>query len=200
MTKRNKKYNPNKVSNLVGRNANKIHHLWMSYDNDVVEKITDEWLKENEKEDVPTKLLYPHINGDLIIAIKHRLISLEQDWTIKMTFYIRKLGECEIEEVEIDFQFPRCHMQEIKSHESDIKIDRGAGIKTRWKGLDKEVEQALKPLADEGYVCESTWAYIACDTAFLSKADYSYFIQEKTLRLTLGEMVAEARARNGVAA
>lgn len=190
MKKRNKKYNPNKISQIVGRKAQQTHHLWMNYNNDVVDQITAKWLESNPGHDVPTKLLYPHMEGDLVIAIKHRLISLEQDWTIKMKLFIRKLGEADIEEIELNVDLPRCHLSEVKSSESDIKIDRGHGLKTRWKGLDQEIHDAIKPLEDEGYICEQTWAYIACDTPFLSKADYSYFVQEKALRLTLGEMVA----------
>ena len=44
----------------------------------------------------------------------------------------------------------------------------------------------VKPLESEGLACLRTWAYISVETSFKSKADYSYFVQEKTLRLMLG--------------
>lgn len=188
--KRNKPYNPNKISNTVALKAKQNHFLWMRYDNDVVDAITAKWLETNDKEDVPSQLLYPHIKGDLIIAVKHRLIDLMQLWTVTMTFYLRHAETGETEEIEIDFQLPACHMKELKSEDSEIKIDRGHGLKTRWKGLDKEIDEALKPLEEEGLICEATYAYIAVTTPFKSKEDYSYFMQEKQLRLTLGEMVA----------
>ena len=81
-------------------------------------------------------------------------------------------------------------MQDIKRPTAEFKIDRGNSIKTRWKGLDQEVEDALKPLEAEGLGCVKTWAYIAVETPFKSKADYSYFVQEKALRLMLGEMIS----------
>lgn len=188
--KRNKAYNPNKISNTVALKAKQNHFLWMRYDNDVIESITSKWLETNTEEDVPTKLLYPHIKGDLIIALKHRLIELVQNWTVTMTFYLRNDETGEREEVELDFQLPICHMKELKSEESNLKIDRGHGVKTRWKGLDKEIAEALKPLEEEGLICEATEAYLAVTTPFKSKEDYSYFMQEKQLRYSLGEMVA----------
>jgi len=183
--KRNKKYNPNKVSNIIQMKSMQAQKLWMKYDNALIDKITAEWLETHTDEDVATHLLYPHIDGDLIIAIKHRLISLEQKWHIKMTFELTDGTEAELV-----FDLPKAHLGDIKTDKATFKIDRGNGIKTRWKGLDKEVEDAIKPLESEGLACLRTWAYISVETAFKSKADYSYFVQEKTLRLMLGEMVA----------
>jgi hypothetical protein len=188
--KRNKKYNPNKVSNIISGKASQVHKLAMYYDNDVVDAISGEWLKNNPKEDVPTALLYPHIKGDLIIAIKHRLISMCQKWNIKMFFHIRNTKTGEHEDVEINFILPRSEMRDIKSGEADFKIDRGAGIKTRWKGLDREIEALLKPLEDEGFECIKTMVHIEVETSFKSKADYSYFLQEKKLRMLLREDMA----------
>lgn len=183
--KRNKKYNPNKVSNIIQMKSMQAQKLWMKYDNALIDEITAEWLKKNDKEDVPTALLYPHIEGDLIIAIKHRLISLEQKWNIKMTFELTDGTEAELV-----FDLPKAHLGDIKTDKATFKIDRGNGIKTRWKGLDKEIADMLKPLEAEGVGCVRTWSYISVETSFKSKADYSYFVQEKTLRLMLGEMVA----------
>lgn len=187
--KRNKKYDPNKISKLVSLKAAQEHELWMYYDNDLIDRITAKWLETNPEEDVPTKLLYPHIKGDLIIAIKHRLISMCQKWSIRMDFFIRNTETGDEETVELLFDLPKVEMKEIKSEDSTIKILRDGGFKTRWEGLDKEVEKALKPLEQEGFECLRTFAHISVRTPFKSKADYSYFIQEKALRLTLGEMV-----------
>ena len=183
--KRTKKYNPNKVSRLIQAKSMKVHRLWMRYENDLIDQITDEWLKDHPNEDVATNLLYPHIEGDLIIAIKHRLIDLNQKWHIKLTLELDDGTEAEL-----IFDLPKAHLKDIKLPTAEFKIDRGNGLKTRWKGLDKEVEDALKPIEDEGIGCIRTWAYIAVETPFKSKADYSYFVQEKALRLMLGEMVA----------
>ena len=168
--KRNKKYNPNKVSNIIQMKSMQAQKLWMKYDNALIDEITAEWLKKNDKEDVPTALLYPHIEGDLIIAIKHRLISLEQKWNIKLTLELS-----DDTEAELIFDLPKVHMKDIKTDSATFKIDRG---------------NAIKPLESEGLACLRTWAYISVETSFKSKADYSYFVQEKTLRLMLGEMVA----------
>ncbi len=169
------------------RKYNHIHHLEMIYNNDVVDQITAEWLKNNPTEDVPTKLLYPHIKGDLIIAIKHRLISMCQKWNIRMLFYIRNIETGASEEVELTFDLPKTEMKDIKSGDADFKIDRGAGIKTRWRGLDKEIEDALKPLENEGFECIKTMAHITVNTMFKSPDDYTYFKKEKSLRFMLRE-------------
>lgn len=183
--KRNKKYNPNKVSNLIQMRAATKQKLWMHYDNLLVDSITDEWLKDHPDEDVPTHLLYPHMQGDLIIAIKHRLIPMEQKWYIKMSFDLTDGTQAEIE-----FDLPKAHLGDIKRDTATFKIDRGNGIKTRWKGLDAEINDILSELEAEGVEVTGTWAYISCETAFNSKADYSYFVQEKALRFNLGELVA----------
>ena len=183
--KRNKKHNPKKLSQLIHAKSLTPQKLWMRYDNDLIDGIVNEWVKTNDKEDVPTALLYPHIEGDLIIAIKHRLISLEQKWNIKLT-----LDLDDDTQAELVFDLPKAHLKDIKTTDAAFKIDRGNGLKTRWKGLDKEIADMLKPLEAEGVGCVRTWAYISVETSFKSKADYSYFVQEKTLRLMLGEMVA----------
>lgn len=188
--KRNKKYNPNKVSNLVASRAAQEHDMWMYYDNDIVDRITEQWLETNPTEDVPTKLLYPHIKGDLVIAIKHRLISMCQKWNIRVDLLLRKIETGEEEAVELHFDLPKSEMKEIKSERSQIKILREGGFKTRWEGLDKEIEKALKPLEEEGLECLRTFIYVSVTTPFKSKDDYSYFLQEKALRLVLGEQVA----------
>ena len=184
--KRNKKYNPNKVSNLIQMRAATKQKLWMHYDNLLVDSITDEWLKNHPNEDVPTHLLYPHMQGDLIIAIKHRLIPMERKWYIKMSFDLTDGTQAEIE-----FDLPKAHLGDIKRDTATFKIDRGNGIKTRWKGLDAEINDILSGLEAEGVEVTGTWAYISCETAFNSKADYSYFVQEKALRFNLGELVAQ---------
>lgn len=188
--KRNKKHNPNKLLKLIASQAAQIHYLEMYYDNDVVDAISGEWLKNNPKDDVPTALLYPHIKGDLIIAIKHRLISMCQEWKIKMIFHIRSTRTGEHKEIEIDFDLPKSDMRDIKSGDAAFKIDRGAGIKTRWKGLDQEIQDLLKPIEAGGFECIKTMAYIKVSTAFNSRSDYSYFSQEKKLRMLLRENIA----------
>lgn len=180
--KTKRKYKPNKIAQIIQSKSNQIHDLWMFYNNTIVDKITVDWLKENPNEDVPTKLLYPHMKGDLIIAIKHRLIDLNQKWYIRMSFDLSDGTTAEI-----DFDLPTAHLSDIKRDTATFKIDRGNGIKTRWKGLDKEIEEILKPLEDEGLECLRTMAYIRVKAPFKSKADYSYFVQEKALRLMLGE-------------
>lgn len=182
--KTKRKYNPNKIAQIIQSKSNQVHDLWMFYDNNVVDTITNEWLKYNPKEEVPTKLLYPHIKGDLIIAIKHRLIDMNQKWYIRMRFDLSDGTTAEI-----DFDLPRAHLGDIKRDTATFNIDRGNGIKTRWKGLDSEIQAILKPLESEGLECLRTMAYIRVKTPFKSAADYSYFVQEKTLRLTLGENV-----------
>ena len=185
MKKRNKKYNPNKVAQLVRCNALQTHKLSMIYDNDVVEGITKEWLETNPKEDVPTALLYPHIQGDLIIAIKHRLISMKQKWNIRMTFELS-----DDTEAELIFDLPDAHLSDIKNDTATFKIDRGNGLKTRWRGIDKEISDLLKPLELEGLTCNKTTEFVSADVKFNNLVDYSYFTQEKVLRMTLGENVA----------
>ena len=91
-----RKYNPNKVSQLIQSKSMQVHRLWMRYDNDLIDQITDEWLQSNPDEDVATSLLYPHIDGDLIIAIKHRLIDLNQKWHIKLTLELDDGTEAEL--------------------------------------------------------------------------------------------------------
>ena len=118
--KRNKKYNPKKLSQLIHAKSLTPQKLWMRYDNDLIDGIVNEWVKTNDKEDVPTALLYPHIEGDLIIAIKHRLISLEQKWNIKLT-----LDLDDDTEAELIFDLPKVHMEDIKTDSATFKIDRG---------------------------------------------------------------------------
>ncbi|WP_068975314.1 hypothetical protein [Acinetobacter wuhouensis] len=64
----------------------------------------------------------------------------------------------------------------------DLKVDRGAGIKTRWKGINDELNIALEQEVPLGFERVRSDALLRVETAFNNVSDYLYFKQAKLLR------------------
>lgn len=179
MKKRNVKYNPNKLTQKRSAGAHRIHKLEMSYDNDLLDQVTNEWKAKQNATSVPLSVITPHITGDLCIAIHMRLIDLVQKWNVVMTYFLRNPSTGQTDEVEMGFKLPIANIHDVLSNESSIEIERDSGFFTPWQGLNKEIEDALKPMENEGFVCEKTIAYISVETPFKSVNAYETFLWER---------------------
>lgn len=180
--KRKKKYNPNKLLEQAKAKTGQFHDLYMYYDNNLVDKITAQWKSQYPKVDLPIKMLYPHVAGDLMIAVQNRGIDLVQKWEVRMIFSLLHVETQATEEVELSFDLPVMHITEINNKKSDIKIIRDSGFKSRWKGLDAEIYDAIKPLEAEGFVCLQQMAEVKTTAKFLTVADYLAFRYEQLVK------------------
>lgn len=184
MKKRNKKYNPNKISNLYQSQANQEHVLEMSFNIDEVNDSIDAWREENDladKEMTPKHVVYDVYHGDLIICLKNLLIPLEQEWFLGVDSHYYSVEKDEVLTVPTQFQMPKMSFEQFRFG-CDLKVDRGAGIKTRWKGINDELNSILEKDVPSGFERVRSDALLRVETRFNNVEDYLYFRQAKSLR------------------
>ena len=184
MKKRNKKYNPNKMTSLYQSQANQKHVLEMTFNIDEVNESVDAWRAENnlqDKELTPKHVVYDVYHGDLIICLKNLLIPLEQEWFLGVDSHYYNSETDEVLTVPTQFQMPLMSFEQFRFG-SDLKIDRGHGLKTRWKGISDELNLILEKEVPHGFERVRSDALFRVETAFNNVADYLYFKQAKQLR------------------
>lgn len=184
MKKRNRKYNPNKMANLYKSNASQLHTLEMTFNIDEVNESIDAWRAENDladKELTPKHVVYDVYHGDLIICLKNLLIPLEQEWFLGVDSHYYNAETDEVITVPTQFSMPKMSFEDFRFG-SELSVDRGYGLKTRWKGINKELSDILEREVPVGFERVRSDALLRVRTAFNNVEDYLYFKQAKMLR------------------
>lgn len=182
--KRNKKYNGNKIAILYQSQASQLHTLEMTFNIDEVNKNIDQWREANGMQDqelTPKHVVYDVYHGDLIICLKNLLIPLEQDWQFGVDSHYYSIEKDEVTTVPVQFIMPKMSFEQFRFG-SEQKVDRGAGIKTRWKGVGAELDDILNQDAPVGFERIRSDALLRVETPFNNVEDYLYFRQAKQLR------------------
>ena len=189
MKKRNKKYNPNKLAQKYVVDAHKMHMLEMIFNIDEVNDSIDNWREKHgmaEKENTPKHVVYEVYHGDLIICLKNLLIPLEQEWFLGVDSHYFNYETEEVLTVPFQFQMPLMSFEEFRFGSEFIKIDRGHGMKTRWKGINDELNKLLEEDVPQGFERIRSDALLRVVTKFNNVTDYLYFKEAKMARELLG--------------
>ncbi|PKF35517.1 hypothetical protein [Acinetobacter proteolyticus] len=183
MSKR-KPYNPKKLQQLALSKAHQLYTLSMTFMVDDVNESIDKWRSENnwtEKESTPKHVVYEVYHGDLIICLRNELIPLVQEWFFGIDSHYYNLETDEALTVPYQFTTPLMSFEEFRFG-SEIKVNRGHGLKTRWKGINDELNQMLLAEVPEGFIRVKSQALLQVKTKFNSPVDYQHFIFAKQLR------------------
>lgn len=178
-----RKYNPNKRVNSLLTEASKRHNLSMTFDIDHVNESVDKWRKDNllvDGEPTPAKVAYEAYKGDLIIALKYHLIPLVQEWRFGVDSYFYNYETDEVISRPAQFILPEMSFQEFR-HGNDCYVDRGDGLKTRWKGVGDELDLIIADVP-KGFKRIKSEAMLSVTTKFNSVEDYAYFKSGRRLR------------------
>ncbi len=189
MKKRNKKYNPSKLVQKYMADAHKMHMLEMSFNIDEVNDSIDNWRASNglvEKEHTPKHVVYEVYHGDLIICLKNLLIPLEQEWFLGVDSHYFNHETEDVLTVPFQFQMPLMSFEEFRFGSELIKVDRGHGMKTRWKGINEELNKLLEEEVPQGFERIRSDALLRVTTKFNNVTDYLYFKEAKMARELLG--------------
>ena len=189
MKKRNKKYNPNKLAQKYVVDAHKMHTLEMTFNIDEVNDSIDNWRASNglvEKEHTPKHVVYEVYHGDLIICLKNLLIPLEQEWFLGVDSHYFNHETEDVLTVPFQFQMPLMSFEEFRFGSELIKVDRGHGMKTRWKGINEELNKLLEEEVPQGFERIRSDALLRVITKFNNVTDYLYFKEAKMARELLG--------------
>ncbi len=144
------------------------YELSMTFCVDEVNEVIDKYREESGLEDAeltPEHVAYMVYKGDLIICLKNILIPLSQEWTLNVdSYYFNQETEDEMT-VSVEFEMEEMPFNEFKFG-SKIKVDRGHGLKTRWKGINQELNDLLLAEVPEGYERTRSEAKLTCITGF----------------------------------
>ncbi|MFA3049410.1 hypothetical protein KWE42_08885 [Acinetobacter pittii] len=150
------------------RAAQGPYELSMTFCVDEVNEVIDKYREESGLEDAeltPEHVAYMVYKGDLIICLKNILIPLSQEWTLKVdSYYFNQETEDEMT-VSVEFEMEEMPFNEFKFG-SKLKVDRGHGLKTRWKGINQELNDLLLAEVPEGYERTRSEAKLTCITGF----------------------------------
>ncbi len=136
--------------------------------NDVVEQYREEHNLENA-EATPEHVAYSVYHGDLIICLKNILIPLDQEWLLGIDSHYYNAETDEVMTVPVQFQMPKMSFNEFKFG-SKLAVDRGHGLKTRWRGINEELNEILLTDVPVGFTRVRSDAKLSCFTGF---TDYS---------------------------
>ncbi|MES5673645.1 hypothetical protein [Acinetobacter baumannii] len=164
--------NIQKISNIkrLKQNAAAVgpYTLSMSFCVDEVNTVIDKYRAETGLQDVeqtPEHVAYSVYHGDIIICLKNILIPLDQEWRLEVdSYYLNQETEDDMT-VSVEFEMEKMPFNEFKFG-SKLKVDRGHGLKTRWKGINEELNDLLLAEVPEGYERVRSDAKLTCVTGF----------------------------------
>lgn len=160
---------PDRVSKLYwDRDAIKPQYFEMIFNVDEVNQKIDQYRDEAGLEDVeetPSWVVYSVYHGDLIILLKEVLIPLEQEWFFGIDSHYFNYETGDVITLPLQIQTPKMTWKEFRFG-STKHVDRGAGIKTRWKGIGLEIDEFMESDAPEGYTRIRSDAKVSVMTGF----------------------------------
>ncbi|BFM36209.1 hypothetical protein [Acinetobacter towneri] len=118
-----------------------------------------------DAEQTPEHVAYSVYKGDLIICLKNILIPLEQEWHLGVDSHYYNPETDEVMSVPVQFQMPKMSFNEFKFG-STLAVDRGHGLKTRWKGINQELNDILLADVPVGFERVRSDAKLTCITGF----------------------------------
>lgn len=144
------------------------YELSMTFCVDEVNEVVDDYREETGLEDAemtPEHIAYSVYHGDLIICLKNILIPLDQEWHLGIDSHFYNAETDDVMTVPVQFQMPKMPFNEFKFG-STLAIDRGHGLKTRWKGINDEINAILLADVSLGYERVRSDAKLTCVTGF----------------------------------
>jgi len=144
------------------------YELSMSFCVDEVNTVVDDYRAEQNLADAemtPEHVAYSVYHGDLIICLKNLLIPLEQEWYLGVDSHYFNHHTEEVMTLPVQFQMPKMNFSEFKFG-SKLAVDRGHGLKTRWRGINDELNEILLADVPVGFERVRSDAKLTCVTGF----------------------------------
>ncbi|TCM62333.1 hypothetical protein EC844_12561 [Acinetobacter calcoaceticus] len=144
MKKRNKKYVPlaQKMQRQMASKLGLTYEFEMEFEIEVVNKAINEWRERYnvaEDEYCPEWVtIDTYQQQDLIIALKMQQLQDPTYWEIGIDshFYDAELGK--VHTIPFSVELPEMSHADLMNG-CEVKVNRGGGLKTRWKGLQTEM-------------------------------------------------------------
>ena len=164
---------PEQVANLYyDRDAIKPRYFEMVFDVDTVNQVIDDYRVEHnlaDAEETPPHVVYSVYHGDLIILLKEVLIPLEQEWFFGIDSHFYNYETDEVQTVPLQIQTPKMSWKEFRFG-STKHVERGHGLRTRWRGIGEEIEEFLEKETPAGFKRIRSDVKVSIETGF---SDYN---------------------------
>ena len=144
------------------------YELSMTFCVDEVNTVVDEYREEQQLADAemtPEHIAYSVYHGDLIICLKNILIPLDQEWQLGVDSHYFNHETEDVMTVPVQFQMQKMNFKEFKFG-SKLAVDRGHGLKTRWRGINEELNEILLADVPVGFERIRSDAKLTCITGF----------------------------------
>lgn len=174
MKKRNKKYVPlvQKQEKALRSKMGQTYEFDMQFVIEEVNEKIEAWRTEN---DMPEDAYCPewlviqtYEQQDLIIALKMQQLQSPTYWEVGIDGHFWNAEKEDVYTIPFYIELPEMNHEQLMNG-CDVKINRGAGIKTRWKGLQTEMLDHWHEVGcPDGYDLIKSQAYLKAQAKFKS--------------------------------
>ena len=137
-----RKYNPNKLINIQRAKAGLLYEFDMTFCIEDVNRKIDAYREANVLADdvyCPEWLVIEtYEQQDLIIALKMSHVKNPEYWEIAIASHFINEAATDVKTIDFYVELPEMSHAELMNG-CEVKVNRGSGIKTRWKGLQDEM-------------------------------------------------------------
>ena len=172
MKKRNKKYIPlaEKMQRKMQAKLNHFYEFDMTFCIEDVNYQINQWHDANHMPDdayCPEWLVIDtYQQQDLIIALKMQQVQSPEYWEIAIASHFINADATDVHTINFYIELPTMSHEQLMSG-CEVKVNRGAGIKTRWKGLQDEMIDHWK---NEG--CPDGYELVKSETMLKAQAKF----------------------------
>lgn len=159
---------------------NKLYPLEMTFCEEDARKVMDEFFIEYGFTVGQVGVVVPEFTvlkaynfDDLIIALKMQQATCEE-WDISVETHFYNLETHEQKTIPYFVSLSGVNYTEIYK-ELKIKVDRGAGVKTRWRGIEKELSKVYEEEGIEGFTQIRTNMHFVGQCKFVHIEAYDEF-------------------------
>lgn len=182
--KRTKKYNPNKLQQLHAAQIGPLYEFEMQF---VIEDVNHEIDAYRTMNNLDEDAYCPewvtvqaYKEQDLIIALKMSQLKTPEYWECAIASHFLNHETNDVHTIHFYVELPEMPHIELMNG-SKVTLNRGSGIKTRWKGLQTELMDFWKKEGvPEGYKLMQSDVHLKAQAKFLN---YEMYKQHHTLLL-----------------
>lgn len=174
--KRDKKYNPNKLQQLHASQIGKLYEFEMQF---VIEDVNQEIEAFRTLNSLDEDAYCPewvtvqaYKEQDLIIALKMSQLKTPEYWECAIASHFLNHETNDVHTIHFYVELTEMPHIELMNG-SKVTLNRGSGIKTRWKGLQTELMDFWKQEGvPEGYELMRSDVYLRAQAKFLNYEKY----------------------------
>lgn len=186
--KRNKKYDPAKaqrihVQSLIDQEKakaeriNKLYEFEMQFVVEEVNRKIDDFALSNgwgrDQYCPEWVVIEAYEQQNLIIALKMTQLKTPEYWEVGIDAHFFNEDKHDVYTIPFYIELPEMSHPDLMNG-CEVKVNRGSGLKTRWKGLQAELDDHWKATGiPEGYVLVKSQAHFKAHAKFLNYQMYT---------------------------